>query len=108
MKNSFQRVKLKVKMLEMKEEEYQAIQDKQYLKADSLKNQINLLNEEIMKLSEKPQTTQMTNEEIKEKNDPETMIKCLSIIYTMMQSVHTLTPTLRSLMQIALDSLDVS
>ncbi|OAD60372.1 Condensin complex subunit 3 [Eufriesea mexicana] len=103
---NIKRAKLKVKLLEMKEDEYQAIQDKQYLKADSLKNEINLLNEEIIKLSKQPQISQITNEEIKEKNDSETMIKCLSIICTMMQSVHTLTPTLRSLMQIALDSLD--
>ncbi|KOC59737.1 Condensin complex subunit 3 [Habropoda laboriosa] len=100
------RAKLKVKLLELKEEEYQAIEEKQYLKADSLKNQINSLTEEITKLSKQPDI--VTIEEIKEKNDPETMIKCLSIICTMMQSVNALTPTLRSLMQIALDSLDHS
>lgn len=94
-------------MLELREEEYQAIQDKQYLKAEQLKSEINALNEEIMRLSEEPQIPTVT-EEIKEKNDSETMIKCLSIMCTMMQSVTSLTPTLRSLMQMALDSLDVS
>ncbi|XP_033356774.1 condensin complex subunit 3 [Bombus vosnesenskii] len=104
---NLKRAKLKVKLLELKEEEYQAIQDKQYLKADGLKNQINELNKEIVKLSEKPQVTQtIVNEEIKEKSDSATMIKCLTIICTMMQSVTSLTPTLKSLMQIALDSLD--
>lgn len=66
------------------------------------------MNKEIVKLSEKPQVTQtIANEEIKEKSDSATMIKCLTIICTMMQSVTSLTPTLQSLMQIALDSLDV-
>ncbi|XP_003705431.1 chromosome associated protein G [Megachile rotundata] len=101
---NLQRAKLRVKLLELKELEYQAIAEQQYLKADTLKNQIIELNEEIKKLSEKPQLTVM--EEIKEKNDPETMRKCLNIICVMMQSVTVLTPTLRSLMQIALDSLD--
>ncbi|CAK9813926.1 Condensin complex subunit 3 [Anthophora quadrimaculata] len=100
------RAKMKVKLLELKEEEYKAIEEKQYLKADSLKNQINSLTEEITKLSKQPDI--VTMEEIKEKNDPETMINCLSIICTMMQSVTALTPTLRSLMQIAFDSLDHS
>ncbi|XP_076234312.1 chromosome associated protein G [Calliopsis andreniformis] len=103
---NMQRAKLKVRLLELKEEEYQAIQDKKYLKADSLKNEITELNEKIVKLSETPQV--IVTEEIKEKNDPETMIKCLTIMCTMMQSVTTLTPTLRSLMQLALDSLDHS
>lgn len=95
-------------MLELKEEEYQAIQDKQYLKADSLKNEIISLTKEIEKLSEQNQVTTIVNEEMKEKSDSKTMIKCLTIICTMMQSVTTITPTLRSLMQIALDSLDVN
>lgn len=103
--STFQRAKLKVKLLELKEEEYQAVQDKQYLKADSLTNEINLLHQEIIKLSEKPQI--MISEEVKEKDDPETMIKCLSIICTMMQSITTLTPTISNLMQIGLDSLNV-
>ncbi|CAD1469487.1 unnamed protein product [Heterotrigona itama] len=103
---NIKRAKLKVQLLELKEEEYQAIQDKQYLEADNLKNQINKLNEEIIKLSEKPQTETIINEEIKEKSDSATMIKCLTIICTMMQSVTALTPTLKSFMQIALDSLD--
>lgn len=109
MENTFQRAKLKMKLLELKEEEYRAIQEKQYLKADGIKNKINTLSEEIIRLSEAPPVSQATGtEEIKEKNDPETMIKCLAIMCTMMQSATLLTPTLRSLMQIALDSLDVS
>ncbi|XP_076666914.1 chromosome associated protein G [Andrena cerasifolii] len=104
---NMKKAKLKMKLLELKEEEYQAIQDKQYLKADTLKNKIITLNEEIIKLSDTPPISQATGtEEIKEKNDSETMIKCLAIMCTMMQSVTVLTPTLRSLMQIALDSLD--
>ena len=99
-----QRAKLKMKVLALQEEEYQAIQEKEYLKADALKNQINEVNKEIQSLTEQPQITVM--EEIKEKSDPETMRKCLSIICTMMQSVVSLTPTLRSLMQIAFDSLE--
>ncbi|XP_031831534.1 chromosome associated protein G [Nomia melanderi] len=102
---NLKRAKLKVRLLELKEEEYQAIQNKQYLKADQLKNEIDKLNEEIMKLSEVPELPTVI-EDIKEKSDPETMIKCLSIICTMMQSVTSLTPTLRSLMQIAINSLD--
>ncbi|XP_076748823.1 chromosome associated protein G [Xylocopa sonorina] len=106
---NFQKAKLKVKLLELREEEYQAITEKQYLKADKLKNEINLLNEEILKLSEKDMEIPLTNnEEIKEKCDSETMIKCLNILCTMMQSVTALTPTLRGLMQIALDGLDHS
>ncbi|CAL7949788.1 unnamed protein product [Xylocopa violacea] len=104
---NFQRAKLKVMLLELREEEYQAITEKQYLKADKLKNEINTLNEEIIKLSKKNTEIPLTNsEEIKEKCDSETMIKCLNIVCTMMQSVTVLTPTLRGLMQIALDGLD--
>ncbi|XP_033333688.2 chromosome associated protein G isoform X2 [Megalopta genalis] len=102
---TLKRAKLKVKLLELKEEEYQAIQNKQYLRADELKNEIDTLNGEIMKLSEEPQLVTVM-EEMKEKTDSETMIKCLTIICTMMQSVTSLTPTIRSMMQITLDSLD--
>lgn len=95
-------------MLELKDEEYQAIQEKQNFKAQSLKNEINALNDELAKLSEQPQITCTPMEDIKEKDDSETMIKCLSIMCAMTQSVTTLTPTLKSLMQMALDGLDVS
>ncbi|KAG7202630.1 hypothetical protein KM043_009811 [Ampulex compressa] len=103
--NNMQRAKLKVMLLELKEEEYQAIQEKDYLKADSLKDRINALNQEISKLMEQPELM-ITDDIREEKNDRETMVKCLTIMYAMMQSVNTLTPTLRSLMQIALQSLD--
>lgn len=45
-----------------------------------------------------------------EKDDSETMIKCLTIMCTMMRvkSVQTLIPTLRCLVNVALSSLDVS
>ncbi|XP_076300337.1 chromosome associated protein G [Lasioglossum baleicum] len=102
--NNLKRAKLRVNLLNLKEEEYQAIQNKEYLRADELKNQINALNEEIVKLSE-PQVVIVT-EEIKEKDDTETMVKCLAILCTMLQSVSSLTPTLRSMMQIALDGLE--
>ncbi|XP_078038064.1 chromosome associated protein G [Augochlora pura] len=102
---TLKRAKLKVKLLELKEEEYQAIKSKLYLRANELKDEIDKLSAEIMELSEEPQAVTVI-EEMKEKTDSETMIKCLSIVCTMMQSVTVLTPTLRSMMQIALDSLD--
>ncbi|XP_076622224.1 condensin complex subunit 3-like isoform X2 [Colletes latitarsis] len=101
---------LKVKLLELKEIEYQAIQDKEFLKADSLQKEINELTEEIKNFSVKvsPPSLMIVEQEIKEKDDPETMIKCLSIICTVLQSVTSLTPTLRDLMEIGFVSLDHS
>ncbi|XP_076637390.1 chromosome associated protein G [Colletes latitarsis] len=109
-KNGVEIASLKVKLLELKEIEYQAIQDKEFLKADSLQKEINELTEEITKFSVKvpPPVLMIAEQEIKEKDDPETMIKCLSIICTVLQSVTSLTPTLRDLMKIGLVSLDHS
>ncbi|XP_054016614.1 condensin complex subunit 3-like [Hylaeus anthracinus] len=101
-----QKARLKVKLLVLKDEEYEAIQAGQFLKADSLQKEINALNQEIIKLSVPPPPPATPVEEIKEKDDPETMIKCLSIICTMMQPINSLTPTLRGLMQIGFDSLE--
>ncbi|XP_017891322.1 condensin complex subunit 3 [Ceratina calcarata] len=103
---NLQKAKLRIQLLELKDEEYQAIQDKEYLKADNLKNQIDKLNEKIKTLSEPAVVPVISNEEVREKSDSDTMIKCLSIICTMMHSVTSLTPTLRGLMQIFHDSLD--
>ncbi|XP_043255014.1 condensin complex subunit 3-like [Colletes gigas] len=101
---------LKVKLLELKEIEYQAIQDKEFLKADSLQKEISTLTEEIKNFSVKvpPPSLMIVEQEVTEKNDPETMIKCLSIICTLLQSVTSLTPTLRDLMKIGFVSLDHS
>ena len=43
-----------------RKEEYQAIQEKKYLQADDLKNKINALNEEIIRLSEAPPAIEAT------------------------------------------------
>ncbi|XP_043255103.1 condensin complex subunit 3-like [Colletes gigas] len=106
-KNDVDIASLKVKLLELKQIEYQAIQDKEFLKADSLQKEINELTEEIKMSSVKvPPPLMIVEQEIKEKDDPETMIKCLSIICTALQSVTSLTPTLRDLMKMGLVSLD--
>ncbi|XP_053986177.1 condensin complex subunit 3-like [Hylaeus volcanicus] len=104
--NNLKRAKLKVKLLELKEEEYQAIEKREFLEADRLQKEINALNQEIIKLSKTVPPPSTGAEDIKEKDDPETMIKCLSIICSMMQSVTSLTPTLGNLIQIGFNSLD--
>lgn len=95
-------------MIELEEELYQAIKEQNFLQADSLKEQINVLKEKISCLSNIPETV-ITEDNIREeKTDTATMVKCLDILYVAMQSVRTLTPTLRSLMCFVLSSLDVS
>ncbi|XP_035740285.1 condensin complex subunit 3-like [Vespa mandarinia] len=109
-RNNMQKARLRVQLLELKEEEYQAIQNKEYLKAENRKEQIDKINQELMKLNEQSEPNQMiVDDDIEEeKSDSETMIKCLTIMCAMMRvkSVKTLTPTLRCLVNVALSSLD--
>lgn len=87
------------------------MKEQNFLEADKLKEQVKLLKEKINRLSEKAVAVAIITDDIREeKNDPETMVKCLSILYIAMQaeSVRVLTPTLRSLMFVVLNSLDVS
>jgi len=95
-------------MLELEEELYQAIKEQNFLQADSLKEKINVLKEEISRLSKIPETVITEDNVREEKNDTATMVKCLDILYVAMQSIRILTPTLRSLMCFVLNSLDVS
>jgi len=95
-------------MLELEEELYQAIKEQNFLQADSLKEKINVLKEEISRLSKIPETIITEDNVREEKNDTATMVKCLDILYVAMQSIRVLTPTLRSLMCFVLNSLDVS
>jgi hypothetical protein len=97
-------------MLEIEEELYDAVKEENFLQADSLKEKIKTLKERINQLSEIPAEIVIADDIREEKNDAATMIKCLNILYTAMQiqTNPTLTPTLRSLMSIVLDSLDVS
>jgi len=97
-------------MLEIEEELYDAIKEENFLQADNLKEKIKTLKERINQLSEIPAEIVIADDIREEKNDAATMIKCLNILYIAMQvqTNSTLTPTLRSLMSIVLDSLDVS
>jgi len=101
---------LKVEILEIEEELYDAVKEENFLQADSLKEKIKTLKEKLNQLSEIPAQTVIADDIREEKNDSATMIKCLNILYTAMQiqTSPILTPTLRSLMSIVLDSLDVS
>lgn len=98
-------------MLELEEELYQAVKEQNFLQADSLKEKINHLKEEISRLDKfkVPEAVIIEDNNMREeKNDTATMVKCLDILYVAMQSVRILTPTLRSLMSFVLNSLDVS
>ena len=87
---------------------YQAIKEQNFLQADSLKEKINTLKEEINCLCNTPETIITEDNMREEKNDTVTMVKCLDILYVAIQSIRVLTPTLRSLMYLVLNSLDVS
>ncbi|XP_071634253.1 condensin complex subunit 3 [Temnothorax longispinosus] len=106
--NNMQKARLKVEMLELEEELYQAIKEQNFLQADSLKEKINALKEEISRLSKIPEAILTEDNMREEKNDTATMVKCLDILYVAMQSIRVLTPTLRSLMCFVLSSLDHS
>ncbi|XP_011706889.1 PREDICTED: condensin complex subunit 3 [Wasmannia auropunctata] len=105
-KNNMQKARLKVEVMELEEELYQAVKEQNFLQADSLKEQINGLKEEISRLSKTPEPVITEDNMREEKNDTATMVKCLDILYVAMQSMRVLTPTLRSLMCFVLNSLD--
>jgi len=98
---------LKVDILELEEELYQAVKEENFLEADSIKEKIKVLKEEMTQLSKIPEAV-IVDDMREEKNDSITMVKCLNILYCAMQSIHALTPTLKSLMSLVLNSLDVS
>ncbi|XP_029671804.1 condensin complex subunit 3 [Formica exsecta] len=100
-----QKARLKVDILELEEELYQAIKEENFLQAESLKDKIKVLKEEINQLS-KIQEAVIPDDMREEKNDTTTMVKCLNILYFAMQSIRVLTPTLKSLMSLVLSSLD--
>ncbi|XP_019888432.1 condensin complex subunit 3 isoform X2 [Ooceraea biroi] len=107
--NNVQKARLKVEMLELEEELYEAVKGEHFLEADILKEKIKVLKEKIKHLSEIVPTEAVISDDIREeKNDTATMVKCLNILYTAMraQLIRVLTPTLRSLMSIVLDGLD--
>lgn len=94
---------------------YEAVKKEKFLEADSLKEKIKVLKEKMNKLSESPSDSSKAtiddDDDIREeKSDTATMVKCLNILYTAMQnkSISALTPTMRSMMSIVLQSLDVS
>ncbi|XP_011876337.1 PREDICTED: condensin complex subunit 3 [Vollenhovia emeryi] len=107
--NNMRKARLKVEVMELEEELYQAIKEQKFLEADGFKEKINSLKEEICRLSKAlPELTIPEDNMREEKNDTVTMVKCLDILYVAMQSVRVLTPTLRSLMCFVLSSLDHS
>ena len=86
------------------EEQNAAVKEKNFRQAEELKNQIEKIEDELKSLQEKELSlTEENNEEIceEEKNDDETLWKCLCIMSTMMQanSVTFLTPTIRTVME---------
>lgn len=91
---------------------YEAVKEEKFLEADKLKEKIKDLKEKMNQLSEAPVPEAAIHDDDmpEEKSDTATMVKCLGILYTAMQakSICALTPTLRSMMSIVLQSLDVS
>ncbi|GAB1863840.1 Condensin complex subunit 3 [Camponotus japonicus] len=102
---NMQKARLKVDILELEEELYQAVKEENFLEADSIKEKIKVLKEEMTQLSKIPEAV-IVDDMREEKNDSITMVKCLNILYCAMQSIHALTPTLKSLMSLVLNSLD--
>ncbi|KAL0123746.1 hypothetical protein PUN28_005921 [Cardiocondyla obscurior] len=92
----------KVEVLELEEGLYKAIKEHNVLEVESIQEKINFLKEEISHISNTLEPQEIIQ---KEKNDTSTMVKCLNILYTALQSVLTLTPVLRDLMCFVLDSL---
>ncbi|XP_025155533.1 condensin complex subunit 3-like [Harpegnathos saltator] len=105
--NIMQKAQMKVDLMELEEELYETVKKEDFLKADSIKEKIKTLKEKINQLSKTPENI-ITDDIRDEKNDAATMTKCLNILCATMQvqSIRTLTPTLRSMMSIVLDSLD--
>ncbi|KAJ8674292.1 hypothetical protein QAD02_005554 [Eretmocerus hayati] len=95
------KAKLGVKLLELEDEEYSAIQCKDYTKAQAINEKVVKLREEIDTLSKEPEEVMESQNVPEEKNDPETMMQCLQIMYYMMQSttINSLYPALRTLME---------
>ncbi|XP_067204623.1 condensin complex subunit 3 isoform X2 [Linepithema humile] len=108
--NKMQKARLKVQILELEDELYDAVKEEKFLEADKLKDKIKDLKEKMNQLSEAPLPEAAMNDDDmrEEKNDTATMVKCLSILYTAVQtnSIRALTPTLRSMMSIVVQSLD--
>ncbi|XP_032674669.1 condensin complex subunit 3 isoform X2 [Odontomachus brunneus] len=105
--NNVQKAQLKVDLLELEEELYETVKKEDFLKADSIKEKITALKEKISQFSKIPEAI-IADDIRDEKNDADTMTKCLGILCAAMQvqSIRALTPTLRSMMSIVLDSLD--
>lgn len=98
-------------MLELEDEEFKAIQQKDYAKAQEITLKATELKAQIANLSKEPAQISESQNQVEEKNDPETMIQCLQIMYYMMQSsaITSLSPTLRTLMEsVALPFIAVS
>jgi hypothetical protein len=99
-----------MQLLELEDEEYSAIQRKDYSTAQAISVKVAALRVEIENLSKEPEVTETQNP-CEEKTDPETVMQCLQIMYYMMQSITitVLTPALRTLMDsIALPYINVS
>ncbi|XP_043466822.1 condensin complex subunit 3 [Leptopilina heterotoma] len=96
------KAKLKVTLLELKEDQYNEIQNKNYLRAEELKVQIERITAEIHQITEELELPTVTEDVGEEplKNDSHTMTICLEIMCSSMQSpsIKTLHPTLRSIL----------
>ncbi|XP_012266256.2 condensin complex subunit 3 [Athalia rosae] len=102
------RARLRVNLLEIEEEQYQAVKDKDFLKADHLKQQIQIFKGQINELNAEPVVEEMQEDDVCI-DDPETLEKCLQIMFSMMQSVDVLFPALRTLLdEMVLPALDYS
>lgn len=102
--------KLKVKLNEIQEEEYDAIKNRNFLKAQELKEQIEEMQKEIDAMASRMNAVAIIENVCEEKSDAATMIKCLTIMCSAAaaKTVTTLTATLRSLYDnLAFPSIDV-
>uniref|UniRef100_A0A0C9PZI3 Ncapg protein n=1 Tax=Fopius arisanus TaxID=64838 RepID=A0A0C9PZI3_9HYME len=99
---------LKNTLLEKQNDQDTLVRERKFAEAGVVEKEMVKLRKEIKEMSTTPSTVvPQTQEEAK--NDPETMMKCLTIMYTMVQasSVKTLTSTLRSLFDnLAMPSVD--
>lgn len=101
-----------MKLLELEDEEYSAIQQKNYELAGKINEKAAAVKEKMNNLSKEPEQPEPQSQNLcEEKSDPETMIQCLQIMYFMMRSptVQVLSPTLRTLLDsIALPFMSVN
>ncbi|XP_015124070.1 uncharacterized protein LOC107046084 [Diachasma alloeum] len=100
--------KLKNTLLQRQNDPDLLVRAKKFTEAAEVEKEMETWKREIEELS-KSRTLIVPQTQKEAKNDPETMIKCLTIIFTMAQatSVTTLTSTLRSLFNnLALPSID--